>query len=190
MTKYQINQLETTIKTKIDYAKELNHEQLAVVKHGEGPCLVLAGAGSGKTRTLAYRVAYLLEHGVKARNILLMTFTNKAAKEMLNRVGALLKTETRGLWGGTFHHVANAVLRKYGRHLGYQPNFTILDSEDSQRAIKDCLNELGINNKDKRLPKANALHAVISYALNTQQGVAEGMNERFRYLPAERLGEI
>ena len=107
---------------KIDYDKELNPEQLAVVKNADGPCLVLAGAGSGKTRTIVYRVAYLVEHGVDPSNILLLTFTNKAANEMMTRIGELLGVSGMkrplGLWGGTFHSVANRLLRLYGRKIG------------------------------------------------------------------------
>jgi DNA helicase-2/ATP-dependent DNA helicase PcrA len=117
---------------KIDYQAELNKEQLDAVLHGDGPCLVLAGAGSGKTRTLVYRVAYLIEKGIDPKNILLVTFTNKAAREMLNRVEVLLKCSPKGLWGGTFHHIGNAILRRYAKNLGYDSKFNILDSEDSK----------------------------------------------------------
>src|SRR3989338_801326 len=95
----------------IDYQKELNQEQLDVVLHGDGPCLVLAGAGSGKTRALTYRVAYLLEQGVDPSSILLLTFTNKAAREMLSRVEMLMGVAAKGIWGGTFHSVGARFLR-------------------------------------------------------------------------------
>src|SRR3989338_5912034 len=120
----------------VDYKNELNPSQYAVVTGAEGPCLVLAGAGSGKTRTLVYRVAYLLERGVKPNRILLVTFTNKAAKEMLNRVEALLKARPTGLCGGTFHHIGNRLLRSYGKKIGIKPNFTILDQEDARSLTK------------------------------------------------------
>ena len=121
---------------KVDYENELNPAQLSAVKEGEGPCLVLAGAGSGKTRTITYRVAYLIEHGVDPSNILLLTFTNKAAKEMLSRVESLLGSYPADLWGGTFHSVANRILRKYAKQIEYESNFTILDQEDSKDLIK------------------------------------------------------
>ena len=108
--------------TKIDYAKELNQEQLDVVLHGDGPCLVLAGAGSGKTRTITYRVAYLLEQGVDPASILLLTFTNKAAREMLDRVERLLGASAHGIWGGTFHSVANRLLRTSRPGSGSRPD--------------------------------------------------------------------
>src|ERR1041384_1445876 len=104
---------------KIDYAAELNEQQLAAVTASPGPLLVIAGAGSGKTRTLTYRVAYLLENGIDPRNILLLTFTNKAAREMLGRVANLLPVDAIGLWGGTFHSVGNRILRRHGRGPGF-----------------------------------------------------------------------
>src|SRR3989344_4460736 len=111
--KYTLHQANYKLDTKTDYPRELNAEQIDVVLHGEGPCLVLAGAGSGKTRTLVYRVAYLLEKGVSADNILLMTFTNKAAFEMVSRIESLLHLKPKGMWAGTFHALANRILRMY-----------------------------------------------------------------------------
>lgn len=152
----------------IDYNKELNREQYEVVTKADGPCLVLAGAGSGKTRTIVYRVAYLIEKGVNPGNILLLTFTNKAAKEMLQRVALLLKGQAiKGLWGGTFHHIANLILRKYATLIGYQPNFTILDEEDSICLIKICLKELKIDTKTRRYPTPSVIKSLISYAKNS-----------------------
>src|SRR3989339_420447 len=115
----------------INFEQELNEEQLNVVKNGDGPCLVLAGAGSGKTRTITYRVAHLLEKGVKPENILLLTFTNKAAKEMLSRVEKIINKKPDGLWGGTFHAIANRILRATAPLLGYQSNFSVLDQDDA-----------------------------------------------------------
>ncbi|OQX85154.1 MAG: hypothetical protein B6D55_07860, partial [Candidatus Omnitrophica bacterium 4484_70.2] len=104
---------------KINYEKELNPQQLKVVKEADGPSLVLAGAGSGKTRVLIYRLAYLLEKGINPQNILLVTFTNKAAQEMIHRAEALLKLNLSSLWAGTFHHIGNIILRKEAEVLGY-----------------------------------------------------------------------
>lgn len=153
-------------KLRIDYQKELNAEQFDVVQNGDGPTLVLAGAGSGKTRTITYRVAWLLEHGINPSNILLLTFTNKAAKEMLDRVEQLLGSYPDGLWGGTFHSIANRLLRKYAREIGYESNFSILDQDDSRDLVKLCLKELKIDTKGKRFPSANVLHALISFQRN------------------------
>lgn len=153
----------------IDYSKELNQEQLDVVLHGDGACLVLAGAGSGKTRTLTYRVAYLLEQGVNPSEILLLTFTNKAAREMLHRVTSLMGQEAQGIWGGTFHSVASRILRSFAEHLGYQSNFSILDSEDASDLIKAVMKDLQIDPKARRFPSASVVQDIISYARNTQQ---------------------
>src|SRR5256885_6605858 len=111
----------------VDYAAELNEQQLAAVTAPPGPLLVIAGAGSGKTRTLTYRVAYLLENGIDPRNILLLTFTNKAARQMLERVASLLPIDASGIWGGTVHSIGNRMLRRHGSALGYQSGFTIMD---------------------------------------------------------------
>src|SRR3954467_2444367 len=115
---------------KIDFAAELNEQQHAAVTAAPGPALVIAGAGSGKTRTLTYRVAYLIENGIVPQNILLLTFTNKAAREMLDRVAALIPHDLTGLWGGTFHSVGNRILRRHAQAAGFQPGFSIMDRED------------------------------------------------------------
>src|SRR3982074_1323638 len=120
----------------IDYAAELNEQQLPAVTASPGPLLLIAGAGSGKTRTLTYRVAYLLENGIDPRNILLLTFTNKAARQMLDRVANLLPVDASGLWGGTFHSVGNRMLRRHGSALGYSSGFTIMDPENQKKFIK------------------------------------------------------
>src|SRR5438045_8486588 len=110
----------------IDYAAELNEQQYAAVIAPPGPLLVIAGAGSGKTRTLTYRVAYLLENGVDARNILLLTFTNKAERQMLDRVSNLLPVDADGICGGTFHSIGNRMLRRHGRALGCASRFKLV----------------------------------------------------------------
>lgn len=151
---------------RIDYEAELNDEQLAVVQQGDGRALVLAGAGSGKTRTITYRVAWLLEHGVAPSNILLLTFTNKAAREMIERIEGLLGVYPDGLWAGTFHSIANRLLRKYAGKIGFQPNFSILDQEDARELIKWCIKELKIDTKGRRFPSASVLHSLISFRRN------------------------
>ena len=123
---YTLQRAPTAATISIDYAGELNEQQYAAVTAPPGPLLVIAGAGSGKTRTLTYRVAYLLENGVDPRNILLLTFTNKAARQMLDRVANLLPTDASGLWGGTFHSIGNRMLRRHGSALGYTSGFTIM----------------------------------------------------------------
>ncbi len=151
---------------RIDYEKELNAEQLDVVLHGDGACLVLAGAGSGKTRTITYRVAHLLDQGVRPEEILLLTFTNKAAREMLARVEALLGSSVAGLWGGTFHSVANRILRGYAADVGRTASFTILDQEDSRDLIGLCLKDLHVDTTARRFPSAGTIQAIVSYRRN------------------------
>ena len=143
--------------------------------------LVLAGPGSGKTRTLVYRVAYLLDTGISPRNILLVTFTNRAAREMLSRVEILLKYKPHGLWGGTFHHIGNLCLRRYVDMLGYNKNFSILDREDSRNLIKSCIEELKINIKEKRFPKPGVIEAIINYSANCMQSIETVIKTRYFY---------
>lgn len=160
---------------RIDYSRELNQEQLAVVTGGDGACLVLAGAGSGKTRTLTYRVAYLLEQGVDPASVLLLTFTNKAAKEMLSRVGGLLGAEASGIWGGTFHSTGARLLRHFAREVGYEPNFTILDAEDARDLVKAVMKDLSIDPKARRFPTAAVVADMLSFARNTQQTIEDAL---------------
>lgn len=168
----------------IDYEKELNAEQLKVVREGDGHCLVLAGAGSGKTRTLVYRVAYLLENGVPADQIMLLTFTNKASREMLSRIDSILGGAGKGLWGGTFHSLGNRLLRKNAHLIGYTPNFTILDSDDSQQLVKSVLADLNIK-PDKYFPKADLIRDIISFAYNSQKPIDEVLQDRYRQIAPE-----
>ena len=123
----------------IDYRTALNEEQYAAVSSEPGPALVIAGAGSGKTRTLTYRVAWLLDHGTDPWNILLLTFTNKAAREMTERVRSLIPLDLSRLWSGTFHSIANRILRQHAEYLGYTPAFTIMDSDDRKSMIKSVV---------------------------------------------------
>jgi DNA helicase-2/ATP-dependent DNA helicase PcrA len=152
----------------IDYKKELNEQQLEVVMAGAGPILVIAGAGSGKTRTLTYRVARLLESGVPPHQILLLTFTNKAAREMLHRVSALVPGDDRRITGGTFHHVGNLVLRRNAALVGYQPNFTILDREDARELMDDLASRHRMSDEGIKFPKGDVLLEIASYARNTK----------------------
>src|SRR5258707_5337751 len=136
---YVLHQFRAPLHLQIDYTGELNEQQFAAVTAPPGPSLVIAGAGSGKTRTLTYRVAYLLEQGIPPDRILLLTFTNKAAKEMMRRVADLLGHELNAFWGGTFHSVGARILRRHAAAIGYRPDFTILDREDSSDLIKTCI---------------------------------------------------
>jgi DNA helicase-2/ATP-dependent DNA helicase PcrA len=176
----------------IDYAAELNEQQLAAVTAPPGPLLVIAGAGSGKTRTLTYRVAYLLENGIDPRNILLLTFTNKAAREMLDRVANLLPVDASGLWGGTFHSVGNRILRRHGSALGYSSGFTIMDREDQKDLLNAVVPGAGIDPKEIRFPKADVLAEIFSFVVNTEKPLEELLAEKFPYfLPLlERIKDV
>jgi Superfamily I DNA and RNA helicases len=165
----------------IDYVAELNDQQYAAVTAPPGPLLVIAGAGSGKTRTLTYRVAYLLENGVDARNILLLTFTNKAARQMLDRVANLLPVDASGIWGGTFHSVGNRMLRRHGTALGYSPGFTIMDREDQKDLITTVVARSGIDPKEIRFPKSDVLVDLFSFVVNTERPMEELLAEKFPY---------
>jgi DNA helicase-2/ATP-dependent DNA helicase PcrA len=153
----------------IDFRASLNDEQFAAVTAEPGPLLVLAGAGSGKTRTLTYRVAYLLSRGVRPGEILLLTFTNKAAKEMLHRVHELTGVEPARFWGGTFHSIGHRALRMHGETIGLPRSFTILDAEESEGILRDAVEEADKGFfKDKTHPRPGPLHAIISMSRNTQ----------------------
>ncbi len=162
----------------IDYQAELNEEQYRVVSGGGGPMLVLAGAGSGKTRTITYRVAWLLEHGTPVENMLLLTFTNKAAKEMMARVEGLLRAYPTGLWSGTFHSIANRMLRMYGAYTGFGSDFSILDEEDANDLMKMCIKELKIDTKGRRFPSVGVLRGLLSYANNARRSLQSVLNDR------------
>src|SRR5215467_4108631 len=149
---YVLHPFPPAVHLQIDYARELNEQQHAAVTAPPGPALVIAGAGSGKTRTLTYRVAYLIEQGVPADRILLLTFTNKAAKEMMRRVGDILSGDLSTLWGGTFHSVANRVLRRHAERIGYRPDFTILDREDTKDLLKASMDDAQIDVTASRFP--------------------------------------
>jgi DNA helicase-2/ATP-dependent DNA helicase PcrA len=159
----------------INFSQELNPEQLDVVLNGNGPCLVLAGAGSGKTRVITYRVAKLLEQGVRSDRILLVTFTNKAADEMKQRIAALVQRDSSVVsqpntkiipWSGTFHHIAYRVLSMYGGLLGYK-RITILDSDDSETLLKLCIKEAKPDTEE-RFPSPKVIGSIISYARNAE----------------------
>ncbi|MCM8804516.1 MAG: ATP-dependent helicase [Candidatus Omnitrophica bacterium] len=154
----------------ISYEERLNEKQLNIIKNGEGPCLVLAGAGSGKTRVLVYRVCYLIEKGIPPSNILLLTFTNKAAKEMLNRIEKILNFFPKSLIGGTFHHVGNLFLRIYGKEVNLNPDFTIIDEEDSALILKEIIEK--INKKDK-FPHPSKIKEFISLSINKCENLRE-----------------
>jgi len=170
---YQLQPFHRPVELRIDYGRELNPQQLAAVAADPGPALVLAGAGAGKTRTLTYRVAWLLEHGIPAERILLLTFTNKAAREMMQRVSDLIGGELGSLWGGTFHSVGARILRRHAALLGYRDDFTIADREDAKDLLTACITDAGVDPKAVRFPKPEVLGEVFSLSVNTGHSVRE-----------------
>ena len=161
---------------------ELNEEQRAPVAAGDGPKLVIAGAGTGKTRTVTYRVAYLVDRGEAPDRLLLATFTNKAAREMLHRVEVLTGGDTRGIWGGTFHALGNRVLRAHADRLGYRGGFSILDTADQEDLIRVCITAVGIRLRERRFPAPGVLLDAISLQFNTGLSLEEALATRFPHL--------
>jgi len=166
---------------RIDYRAELNEQQFEAVTAPPGQSLVIAGAGSGKTRTLTYRVAFLLDNGIAPENILLLTFTNKAAREMLDRVQSLLPVETSRLWGGTFHSIGNRILRKHADRAGLRPGFSIMDREDQKDLLDAVLASSGLDTTQYRFPKPEVLGEIFSLADNTGDGIGKTVGERYPY---------
>ena len=159
----------------VNYQADLNPQQLAAVTAGPGPALVLAGAGAGKTRTLIYRLAFLLEQGIPPRSILLLTFTNKAAQEMMRRASNLLGADLAGVWGGTFHAIGARLLRWFSASIGYAPDFTILDREDSEHCLKGCIEQ--VKGWSTKGPKPNLAAEIFSFAANTRRSISDVINE-------------
>ena len=176
----------------LDLARELNDAQRAAVTCGDGPKLVIAGAGSGKTRTITYRVAYLMTKGVHPSQLLLATFTNKAAREMLSRVEALTGGNTGPLWGGTFHALGNRLLRRHAPLVGLAPNYSILDDEDQRDLLKLCVTEAKVAIEEKRFPAPALIGDLISMAFNTQRELPAVIEERAPHfsLWAEELKRV
>jgi DNA helicase II / ATP-dependent DNA helicase PcrA len=166
----------------LDYRKELNSAQYEAATTVEGPLLIIAGAGTGKTRTLVYRVAHLIEISVDPRSILLLTFTRRAAEEMLRRASLLIDSRCNQVGGGTFHSFANLVLRQFGRSIDLAPSFTIMDRPDSEDAIQLLRTEMGLNHKDRRFPRKQAVAEIFSMALNKQITVPDLIERDYPHL--------
>ena len=147
-----------------DYLSQLNDSQKLPTIHKDGPVMVIAGAGSGKTRVLTYRIAYLMEMGVDPFSILALTFTNKAAREMKERIGLIVgESKAKNLWMGTFHSIFARILRSEAEYLGYSSNFSIYDTQDSERLISSIIKELKL---DKDLYKYRTIRNRISSLKN------------------------
>jgi DNA helicase-2/ATP-dependent DNA helicase PcrA len=176
----------------IDYRAELNAEQYAAVSSPPGRALVIAGAGSGKTRTLTYRVAWLLDHGVQSREILLLTFTNKAAREMINRVRDLVNQDTSDLWAGTFHSIGNRILRRHAEDLGFTRSFSILDRDDQKSLLTGVIAACDIDTKVRRFPKADVLASIFSLIENTGESLEDILSVRYPYFQdwLEKIAQV
>ena len=177
--KYVLKKRETVKSDyKVNYEIDLNQAQLEAVTSKEGPILVIAGAGSGKTKTLTYRVARLIEDGVKPENILLLTFTKKAAAEMLSRATLVLDDRCEKVAGGTFHSFANIILRKYSQLLKLKNNFTILDKTDCEDIISHIVGQL-YPKKEKRFPKKNTILEIYSKSVNKETPTKQIIEDEF-----------
>jgi DNA helicase-2/ATP-dependent DNA helicase PcrA len=183
---YTVKRVPKNTGSQIDYEKELNAEQFAAVTAPPGPSLVIAGAGSGKTRTLTYRVAFLLDQGIPAKSILLLTFTNKAAREMLERVEQLVPYDTRDLWGGTFHSIGNRILRRHAPELGWERNFSIMDRDDQKNLLGSVIAECEVDTKTTRFPKPDVVGDIFSLANNTGQSIGDILEARYSYFAHHR----
>src|SRR5436190_21655755 len=177
---YVLQEFRGSVELKIDYARELNQQQYEAVIAPPGPALVIAGAGSGKTRTLTYRVACLMEQGIAPERIWLLTLTNKAAREMMRRVNDLIGTDLGALWGGTFHSIGNRILRRHAERLGYKPDFTILDREDSKDLVQACIDAAKIEITEVRFPKADMLTDIFSLAVNTHLPIEKVLERSYK----------
>jgi DNA helicase-2/ATP-dependent DNA helicase PcrA len=162
-----------------DFAAELNPAQFRAATHADGPLLIIAGAGTGKTRTLVYRVAHLLEKGVRPERILLLTFTRRSAQEMLGRAERLVGSASRAVHGGTFHGTAHRLLRRFGQSAGLPADFTIMDQSDAEDLMQLSRAKLGFSEKKKRFPKKATLHHVYSRHVNTEIPVPAILSEDY-----------
>ena len=170
---YVLQPFRPLVDLRIDYESDLNDQQRAAATALPGPALVIAGAGSGKTRTLIYRVAFLLEQGIPPERILLLTFTNKAAREMMQRVRGLLGGDLSALWGGTFHSVGARLLRRHADLVGLRRDFSILDREDAVTLFKTCIAEANVDTKSALFPKPEVLINSLSMAVNRRESVGD-----------------
>jgi len=168
----------------IDYEELLNESQLKAVMHDNGPALLVAGAGTGKTRTLVYRVARLVESGVDPTQILLLTFTRRAAFEMIRRASQILDERCRRVEGGTFHHYCSKILHEHAPKFGYPEQFTIIDTADAMDAINLLRSRLNVQKNAKRFPKKSTIYNIISTSVNKQKSVQEIVEDEYsQFIP-------
>ena len=189
---YKLQRKKPVSASGIDYEKELNPEQHQAVASPPGKALVIAGAGSGKTRTLTYRVSWLLDQGENARNILLLTFTNKSAREMVERVRSLVPGDVSDLWAGTFHSICNRILRRHAEEIGFTRSFSILDRDDQKSLMSGVVAASDIDTKQRRFPKNDVLISMFSLMANTGVTLEEVLRTRYPYFDdwAEELEKV
>ena len=176
---YTLHRSPAIVASGIDYIAALNPEQYEAVASPPGKALVIAGAGSGKTRTLTYRVAWLLDHQIESRQILLLTFTNKAAREMIERVRELVGHDTSDLWAGTFHSIGSRILRRHADDLGFNRSFSILDRDDQKSLLTSVIANCEIDTKERRFPKNDVLASIFSLIENTGASLEEVISSRY-----------
>jgi len=171
----------------LDFEKNLNEDQLKIVNNIKGPVLVIAGAGSGKTRTIVYAVAKLILESIKPSEIMLVTFTNKAASEMLDRTQRILGKGLNGIWAGTFHSIANQFLRKYAKNLGMKASYTIIDESDASTLMKLSINSTNLQDFDERLPTAKIAKKILSYSINCNKSVQEVIEWKYSQFDSNKI---
>ncbi len=178
----------------ISFEEDLNEEQLKIINNIKGPILIIAGAGSGKTRTITYSVAKLLLSGVKPREIMLVTFTNKAANEMIKRVETLLGKRPKGIWGGTFHSIANRFIRRYAKILGLKANYTIMDETDARSLMKLSIEKANVKEIQERFPNSRMTKAILSFSINCNKSVRDVILWKYSQFDNQdiikKLGEV
>ncbi|HEV2951014.1 MAG TPA: ATP-dependent helicase, partial [Actinomycetota bacterium] len=168
--------------------EDLNPEQRTAAQHGEGPLLIVAGAGSGKTMTVAARVAALIGRGTRPERLLLLTFSRRAAREMVSRAAHLGTSETGRVWGGTFHAIGNRLLRLHGRALGLSPDFTVLDQADGADVMNLLRDELGYSSRERRFPRKDTLAAIYSRTVNAGERLTDVVKRHYPWCLAEAEG--
>ncbi len=164
---------------RIDYRNQLNPAQYEAVTSVNGPHLIIAGAGTGKTRTITFRVAYLVELGIKPEAILLLTFTRRAAGEMLRRAAILLDSRCEKVAGGTFHSFANTILRQYAPLIKFEPSFTILDQGDAEDVVNLLRTTMKYDTHERRFPRKQTLFDIFSKSVNMQQTIKHVLKEEY-----------
>ena len=171
----------------VDFENDLNSEQLEIINNIRGPMLVIAGAGSGKTRTITYAVGKLLSSGVKPSQIMLVTFTNKAAKEMIKRVETLLGKRPKGIWAGTFHSIANRFIRRYTKSLGVKPNYGIMDETDARALMKLSIDKASVTEIEERFPTAKICKDILSFSINCNMEIKEVILWKYSQFDSENV---